>query len=224
MAGVAKRNAATVSGPVVMRELFLLPDAERRLFAGIDTTTRPGVELEASFDIEAGAAAARETISVRGTLAAGHKTVRLSYDNDYYGGPGRDRNVRLDRLDVRNAAGRVVSSRELEQLEPIGPELATAVRCNSPGDDHFAIRCNGTLDVPIDVPAAGDYTVEIVAWANQAGDELPRLTVAVESTPKEPLAPWPSGASSSSCTRSCWGFRSRPTRRTSRPRTGSSST
>ena len=36
MVGVAKRHAARVSCPVVMRELYLLPDAERRLFAGID--------------------------------------------------------------------------------------------------------------------------------------------------------------------------------------------
>ena len=36
MAGVAKRHAAGVSCPIVMRELYLLPDAERRLFAGID--------------------------------------------------------------------------------------------------------------------------------------------------------------------------------------------
>ena len=36
MAGVAQRHAAVVSCPVVMRELYLLPDAERRLFAGID--------------------------------------------------------------------------------------------------------------------------------------------------------------------------------------------
>ena len=36
MVGVAKRHAARVSCPVVMREIYLLPDAERRLFAGID--------------------------------------------------------------------------------------------------------------------------------------------------------------------------------------------
>ena len=36
MAGVAKRHAAEVSCAVVMREFYLLPDAERRLFAGID--------------------------------------------------------------------------------------------------------------------------------------------------------------------------------------------
>ena len=36
MAGVAKRHAALVSCPVVMREVYLLPDADRRLFSGFD--------------------------------------------------------------------------------------------------------------------------------------------------------------------------------------------
>ena len=35
MAGVTKRHAAQVSCPIVGRELYLLPDADRRLFAGI---------------------------------------------------------------------------------------------------------------------------------------------------------------------------------------------
>ena len=41
MAGVAKRHAVVVSCPVVMRELYLLPDTERRLFAGIDPSVTP---------------------------------------------------------------------------------------------------------------------------------------------------------------------------------------
>ena len=36
MAGVAKRQAAEVSCPIVMREFYLVPEAERRLLAGID--------------------------------------------------------------------------------------------------------------------------------------------------------------------------------------------
>ena len=36
MAGVARRHAVAVSCPVVLREFYLVPEAERRLFAGID--------------------------------------------------------------------------------------------------------------------------------------------------------------------------------------------
>ena len=45
MAGVAKRHAAQASCPVVMREVYLLPDAERRLFAGIDPSVTPVSEF-----------------------------------------------------------------------------------------------------------------------------------------------------------------------------------
>ena len=75
---------------------------------------------------------------------------------------------------MRNAAGRLVASRELEGLEPLSD-------CNYPVDDHFALHCNGTLEVPVQLPVAGNYSVEIVAWADQAGDELPRLSIVVES-------------------------------------------
>ena len=44
---------------------------------------------------------------------------------------------------------------------------------------QFLLYCGGSLDVPIDVPAAGQYKIEIVAWANQAGDALPQLDVVV---------------------------------------------
>ena len=42
MAGVAKRHAAAVSCPVVMREFYLVPESQRRLFAGIDLSQRDG--------------------------------------------------------------------------------------------------------------------------------------------------------------------------------------
>ena len=44
MAGVAKRHAVQVSCLVVMRELFLLPESDRRLFAGVDRQVTPRSE------------------------------------------------------------------------------------------------------------------------------------------------------------------------------------
>ena len=174
MAAVAKTHATQSSCPIVMRELFLLPDAERRLFSGIDRHLSPILELEAELDIEAGSFDDREPVSVTGPLAAGPANVRLIFTNDYWEPPNSSRNIRLDRLDLRDAEGRVVASHELEELEP-------AEHCNYPIGDHYALHCNGSVDVPIDVPAAGDYTVEVVAWADQAGDALPRLRIRVES-------------------------------------------
>ena len=173
MAGVARRQAAMVSCPVVMRELYLLPEADRKLFAGIDRDVTPGMELGASFEVEAGSRSRRETLSLSGTLTAGPTTVRLSHSNDY-NEPNAHRNLFLDRLMVRNAAGRIIARRELETLRPSG-------NCNDPHRGDYALWCSGWLDVPIDIPAAGNYEIDIVAWASHAGDELPRLSVVVES-------------------------------------------
>ena len=47
MAGVAKRHASEVSCPVIIRELFLLSEGERRLFSGIDTDATPDSDSDA---------------------------------------------------------------------------------------------------------------------------------------------------------------------------------
>ena len=174
MEGVAKTHALEVSCPVVLRELYLVPEGERRLFSGIDPLVTPTSEFSASFEIRAGARSRKETLSFGGPLSAGPKTVTFTYVNDYWEPPNNDRNVRLDRLVVRDAAGRTVARRELETLAPV-------TDCNHPLDDHFALHCQGSVEVPIDVPATGDYELEIVAWADQAGDELPRLSAVVET-------------------------------------------
>ena len=53
MAAVAQRHAIEVSCPVVLREFFLLPNQNRRLFGGIDRTTSPVSEAFAAADITA---------------------------------------------------------------------------------------------------------------------------------------------------------------------------
>ena len=175
MAGVAKTHATQVSCPIIMRELYLLPSEERKLFANVDQYVSPISGFGDLFEIEAGSQAERETLSLEGSLIEGSHTVRISFLNDYGGGSSTsDRNVRLDRLDVRDAAGRVVGSYELETVEPEGD-------CKGPAGDHFGLWCERSLDVPIHVPKSGHITIEVVAWADQAGDEFPRLDVRVVS-------------------------------------------
>ena len=59
MEGVARTHALEVSCPVVMRELYLLPDAERRLFSGIDPFVIP---TEATTGLGDGAGVIRRKI------------------------------------------------------------------------------------------------------------------------------------------------------------------
>ena len=173
MAAVAKTHATQMSCPIIMREFYLLTDSERLLFSGIDGDVTPVSELSVSLEIESRSGAEKETLSVSGPLTAGPKTVRLTYTNDYWAGESADRNVYLDRLALRNAAGRVVASRELERLAPSG--------CNQPSGDVYALWCGGSVEVSLDIPVPGSYEIEIVASADQAGDEFPRLNVTVES-------------------------------------------
>ena len=177
MAGVAERHAATASCPVVMKDFYLVPEENRRLFQGFDVNTSPVTEFEATFEVEAASRNDRETLSLSGWLQAGQASVTLSFLNDFYDDVEGDSNLRLDRLEVRDEGGNLVVGRELEDLAPESD-------CNHPVGDHFALHCSGSLEVPLNLPSEGRYDIEVVTWADQAGDELPRLAISVGSDPE----------------------------------------
>ena len=141
MEGVARTHALETSCPVVRRELYLLPDEERRLFSGIDPSVTPASEFSASFVVRSESPNRQETLTFGGPLSAGPKTVTLTYVNDFWDEHQGDRNIHLDRLTVRNARGGVVASRELERLPPSGD-------CNQPNGDHYALNCGGLVGGP----------------------------------------------------------------------------
>ena len=80
MAGVAKRHAVKASCPVVLRELFLLPDEHRKLFAGVHENMTPRLDSNTSFEIDA--EEDFETLSLQELLPGGSSTVRLSFANE----------------------------------------------------------------------------------------------------------------------------------------------
>ena len=175
MAAVAKSHALESSCPIVLKELYLLPDNKRRLFSGIEHTTTPAFEFGTAFEIEAATEDEKETLSLGGSLSAGPANVRLSFTNATFDEEtGQYRKVRVDRLDVRDESGDVVFSQELEDLDPVGEH-------NGPYGNFFWLHVGGSLDVPMAVPGDGSYSVDVIAWADQAGDELARLAVLVES-------------------------------------------
>ena len=178
MAGVARNHAARLAGAIVLRELHLLPTRQRRLFRHVELATTPASEFGDAFEIEAASWGDRETASVRGHLTAGDVVVRLSYVNDHWEEDLPDYNLRLDRLELRDAAGRVVATRELEDLDE--------VPCSSKGwnggrRNHHVLWCDGMLEVPLTVPADGRYSVDVVAWAEHADERLADLQILVES-------------------------------------------
>ena len=176
MAAVAQSHAVEVSCPIVRREFLLWPEEKRRLFGGIDWSVSPVSEVSATAVISARSWRERQTNSWAVTLAAGDKTVRLGFMNDFWDeATGADRNLILDRVIIRDQSGAVVELVELETLDPIevgGPLWE---------DSGYILWSEGWLDVPVSIPADGDYRVEVVAYQQAAGEESAMLEIVVES-------------------------------------------
>ena len=177
MAGVAKSHAVEVSCPVVLREFYLLPDERRLLFEGIDINMTPMREFDEQFSIDASSDADPQWLRVRRSLEAGGKTLRLTFENDYYSEEQRaDRNVRLDKVIVRNVADDTIVERYEFEDHPDRD-------CGDPDGDHYLLWAGDcALEVPLDLPADGTHVVGVLAWADQAGDEPARLRVELNST------------------------------------------
>ena len=181
MAGVARNHAARLAGAIMLRDLHLLPARQRRLFRHVELATTPASEFGDAFEIEAASWGERETASVRGHLTAGDVVARLSYVNDHWEEDLPDYNLRLDRLELRDAAGRVVATHELENLDGDGGCTGKGWREGRGDPDHHVFWCDGTLEVPLTVPADGRYSVDVVAWAEHADERLADLQILVES-------------------------------------------
>ena len=142
MAAVAQRHAVEVSCPVVLREFYLLPDRDRRLFDGIDTTMSPVSVAAASAEITAASWSDRQTVSLPASLAAGAATVRLTFSNDFYDSDtNADRNLYLDAVVVRSSDGSAVERVELESLAQ-GENL----RLQSPEGRRFCASLPGLAE------------------------------------------------------------------------------
>ena len=180
MASVARTHATESSCPVVFREFYLLAEENRRLFADIHKNVSPVAEMGDSFSIEAESFDDRVTLVLSGQLTAGTNTAWLSFPNDYYNAEsGADRNVRLDALEVVDANGTTVQRIDFEDLEE-GCGSAEASD-GSEEADHRALWQPCELRIPLDIRSSGVHEVNVIAWADLAGDQLPFLDVAVES-------------------------------------------
>ena len=176
MAGVSLSHALESSCPIVLRDLFLLPDEHRKLFRGIDASTTPASEFGGKFDVSASSREEIGTYSVGGALAAGRVTVLLAFLNDHEDDAGNNRDLLLDTLTVTRE--RVV----VEEYEMKNHEHE--VDCHHIEQDAFHLSVSGAgcvLSVPLEIAQDGEYEIMVTAWAEQAGDEPARLEVAVES-------------------------------------------
>ena len=177
MAAVAQNHAAQVSCPIVQREFLLWPDEKRRLFGGIDEHVTPVYEGKpVSFEITATDWNALQTVSFQVALTPGTKTIRLAFTNDFWGGEGIDRNLYLDRIEVRNSSDIVVAALELESVER-EQHCGTYRRSLK----SYQMWSNCSLEIPVEIPVSDTYDVDVGAFQDRAGDDPAHLVVSVES-------------------------------------------
>ena len=179
MASVAQSHAAEVSCPIVRREFFYWPEDSRLLFDGITKFDTPYSESSGAFDVTAETWEARQTVRFEVALASGTKTVRLAFTNNRVTVPEGstedpgDRNLSLDRLEVRDSGGETVFELELETL---GRQ-----NCGRARGEFFKMSSNCALEIPVAVASDGMYQVLVEAHQDRAGDEDARLAISLEA-------------------------------------------
>ena len=179
MASVAQSHAAEVSCPIVRREFYYWPAGSRLLFDGITEFDTPHSETSADFEVTAESWDTRQTVTLAVPLSPGSKTVRLAYSNNRLtqaeseGPNAGDRNLSLDRLAVNDSGGTTVLEVELETLARKG--------CGRPEEGFYWMRGNCSLEIPLQIASASDYSVAVVAHQDPAGDVAARLEIEVES-------------------------------------------
>ena len=177
MAGVGQSHAAEVSCPIVRREFYFWEDEDRLLFDGIDRFDTPVSESYGRFEVSADTWDTRQTFTVEVPLTAGDKTLRIGFENDFYDDENdQDRNLNVDRVQLRDSSGSMVTAIELEHL---------GSGCGSPRDHFDSFYTfwddNCRLEIPVEVLHDDIYQIDIVAHQDRAGGDAARMTVIVES-------------------------------------------
>ena len=180
MASVAQRQALELSRMIVLKELYLLPRAERKLFGGVDVRHSPAAELGRVSSVR-GLRDSPQTLTITGTMKRGTKTVTLAFLNGMWNTEQRrGRHAFVDRIALKNSAGTLVANIELEELSNY--TASHNGNCGRfTGNGYQFHGCEGALlHFPLTIPADGDYRLELVIWGERFGDQLPRLAISVD--------------------------------------------
>lgn len=166
MAAVAQSHALRVSCAVVQREFFMWPEHRRRVFDGINAYTTPDSDAqETLFEIRSSEPSTLSW-SVQAP-SAGEGTLRIAWTDEPVG-TAATRNLLLRQVRLRDTAGALVNAIDLATF-PSGA-------CGSAQGEDYALAAGCNLDVLLDFPGRGAYSVEIEARHEDA---------AVDSTPSQ---------------------------------------
>ena len=181
MASVAQRHAVEISRMVVLKELYLLENGDRKLLRGVDVRRSPAAEIGGVASVR-GVWDDPQTVAVSGSARRGTKTVTLAFLNGHWDGERRQgRHLWVDRLDLFDAAGNLAGTVEIEELADYAE--GHLGDCGHFTEDGYQFHgCEGAiLRFPLEIAADGDYRMEIVLWGEQLDDELPRLSVSLDA-------------------------------------------
>ena len=182
MAAVARAHAAVSACPVVLKDLYLLPPGDGRLLTGgLDLNLlRQDAEV---VEITEGAWEERALYSVSLNLADPDARLVLQMLNPFFDeGLQDDRNVRIDRMVVRDVNG-IVLDLEMEDL-PVNEGCGNALGFDT--GDAYDIYGDCAFPFSLADAAPGPVTVDLTLFAEQVGNENARLGVFLETETVRP--------------------------------------
>ena len=143
---------------------------------GLDSLDRLYKEMARgeALPIEAESWSERGTLVWQVSLPAGVETLRLMFTNHFWDEVAREGGrAYLDRLSVVDGDGRVIVSKEFEDLAPpiaSWGSCGEAQSARAGGRNDHLVLWGGWDDcamyIEVEIPNAGGYDVEVVAWSN----------------------------------------------------------
>ena len=125
--------------------------------------------------IEAGTYDGRQTLSFQLRLTRHGRVFLRSTNYRQDQNTGAERHARLDRIVLRGVdSGKPVYSAEFEDMDLVGQSCSNIDDAAEPGD-HIMLSGNCLLVLPFEIPSDGRYEMDVVAWADQLGNELSML-------------------------------------------------
>ena len=181
MTNVAERQAVSMACPAVVMD-FARPDVDRLIFNGIDQAYTPAMDFVELHEVEPASYEARRLFKSSGSIARGNKQVAVSFTNDFWDEEEGDRNLHIVSIRVHHGTGTDDLQVDLSKFDE-DPEVPG--RCGEIRDEGFILWssqsgpkvCN--ITETFNAPVSGRYTVEVEAWAEQAGKEVASMQVAV---------------------------------------------
>ncbi|KMT65601.1 DUF1588 domain-containing protein [Catenovulum maritimum] len=186
MANVAATHAIEASCPIVISEFNQVAEA-RKLFTYVEPDVVPGAEFSTEFEINKTSTEDMQLVEFDMNLTQGSKTLSALFVNDYSDDTS-DRNVFLNYIEIIGPQNTVVVSDyawSLTQYSEPDIELnsCTSKRYNSAqsANHDIAMYCNNSgFEFNWDASVAGVYKFKFIAYAEQSGEELAKLRLAIQ--------------------------------------------